>query len=621
MQPPSRIKHRSKAAIALTDQALEILLSVVEQENTVSPSQHMALRYMLGSMARQAVGLDTRRYAYSLPCGGGKTQGAIALIVAAWELELGLTFAVATSQVEALCDFKRQLVGHKIPEQAVGLWHSLRVDAAKAEARSGYASLPATPEDDDRPILLLSHEKIRRGNAVTYGGKPRSLLIWDESLVATQARAVPVSDIQAASTLAKQYAPALVPYLAKAAAAATAELDTQRADPERLPQVLADVLSPGELTALRAALDDVRGSGDYIRAMRATTEDLLYLLERHVSVVETGSGKAGDGVLRYDVLVSPELANIAILDASHTIRLLTRADPSIVDRTSPEMRAYRRYDNVTLRLVDLPTGNRRMSAGPEASVPAAREIVAAIAAAPADDSVLIFTYKGSRDHLRRNLEKIGVDLSQQITVNGSEQRARIQFLTWGQETSRNNMRHCRLVIMAGVLRRDALDLAASLTAQQQRAQPQRNGRTLIGEVTTAEMAHGALQALHRGACRVSDADGQAGRTDVLILSADAPALRAVLEEALPGARWATSEPVGHQAESKTNKAADAILAYLEGLADSIGKVSTRTLKNAVGGLGLGADAFATATDRAILSGVLKGIRWHREGRSLVRNMV
>ncbi|OWT61873.1 hypothetical protein [Candidimonas nitroreducens] len=595
-------------------------MAVIQLENTVLPDQYKALHYMLGSMARQAVGLDTRRYAYSLPCGGGKTQGAIALIVAAWELDLGLTFAVAASHVEALCDFKRQLMGRGIPEQAIGLWHSLRVNAAKAQAGSGYASLPATPDDDARPILLLSHEKLRRGNIPEYRGQPRSLTIWDESLIATRAHAIPVADIQAAAALAPQYAPALVPYLAKVAAVATVELDALRADPERHPQVFADVLSPGELDALRAALEGVHGSNSYIRAIRDTTEGLLSLLDSRVSVVETGSGKAGDGVLRCDVLVSPALQNIAILDASHAIRLLTRADPSIVDRTSPEMRAYRRYDNVTLRLINMPTGNRRMAASPAASLPAAREIARAIAAAPADDCVLIFTFKRSLSHLQRNLEKIGVDLSRQITVDG-KQRPRIQFLTWGQETSRNDMRHCRLVIMAGVLRRDALDLAASLTAQQQAAQPRRNARTEVAEVIIAEQAHCVLQGIHRAACRMSDADGQAGRTDTLILSADTGGFRAVLEEAMPGARWVTSEPMDKQAgESKTDTAAHAILGYLAGLAENITKVSTRTLKQAIGAAGeLGTDSFSTAIDRAVQRGVLKGIRWHREGRSLARN--
>lgn len=605
-------------AQALADKAIGHLLAVVQKENHVSPKQRKALAHMLESMARQAVGLDTGRCAYSLPCGGGKTQGAIALIVAAHELGLGLTFAVATSQVEALCEFKRQLMGHGIPEQDIGLWHSLPVDVAKAQAGAGYASLPATPEEPDRPILLLSHEKIRRGNAPMFQGRPRSLVIWDESLIATRAYAVPISEIQAARGLAGQYAPALGLYLEKVADAVQAELAALRANPGRMPRVLYDILTPAEIAGMREALGQVNGQGAYIQAMRGTARAVLALLERPVSVVETSSGNAGDGVLRYDVLVPPELANIAILDASHSIRLLAQADASIIDRTSPEMREYRRYSHVRVRQIKIAAGKQHLRAGPEASKDVAREVEQAIGQAPADEGILIFTFKDSIDYLRRHMERLGIDLAQQITVDG-QQRPRIQFLTWGQETSRNDMRRCRHVIMAGVLRRNPLELASSLTAQQQQpTRPRRNSLATLAEVSLSEMAHCVLQGMHRAACRTSDADGEAQRTDVLILVSGAEGLRDVLEQSLPGVQWdASCQAPRQRPASRTAQAVQAMTAYLTGLDTAVEKVSVKTLRAELG-ITLSKPVFREAVGLALAACIARDVSWRQEARSLVR---
>jgi hypothetical protein len=605
--------------VRLARRALEILLKTLCKENTVSPRQRKALAQMLEGMARQATGQDTGRYAYGLPCGGGKTQGAIALIVAAWELGLGLSFAVSTAQVEPLCEFKRQLMAHGIPEHDIGLWHSLKVDPARAKTEVACASLPATPSDDDRPILLLSQEKVRRGAVPMFKGEPYSLLIWDESLLATEARYVSIPDIELAAGIARQRAPDAAPFLEKIARAAMTERDALRADPGRLPAVLDEVLSGDELTTMRTALDAIHDQGDYVRVMKGTSNDLLRLLERPVSVAETGNGNRGDGVLRYEVVVSPKLGNIAILDASHAIRLLSRADCSITERTSREMREYRRYDNVTVRQVRVRAGKRYLCGAQAATLEIAKLIAGAIDSAPDDEGILVIGFKDPKDYLRKNLRKLGVDLSQQITVDGT-QRPRIQFLTWGQETGRNDMRYCQHVIMAGVLRRNPLDLAASLTGQQQEPQPRRNSRATLAQVQQAEMAHRVLQGVHRAACRVSDEDGEALRTSLLLLVSgpDAAGLRGVLVEAMPGVHWERDCPAPkRRAISRTAETTQAIVQYLTGSDAPGGKVSTAALRKRLNS-SLNASTFSDAVNMAIALCAVRGNRWRREGRSLVR---
>jgi len=571
-------------------------------------------------MARQALGLDTGRYAYSLPCGGGKTQGAIALIVAAWELGLNLSFAVATSQVEALCEFKQQLLEHHgVPESAIGLWHSLQVDPDKAKTETGYASLPATPENEGRPILLLSHQRIKGGNVEAFNGKPRSLLIWDESLIATQAKAVPLRDIRVALGAAREYAPVLVPLLEKVARVATAELTALQGDPWRRPRVLHEVLAPDELEGLRTALGSSRGNSRFEQAMRVIVATLLRLLELPVSVAETGSGAAGDGVLRYEVLVPTKLENIAILDASHSIRLLTQADRSIVDRTTREMQEYRQYHNVTVRIRKMHASKGEMTESDAGSMPHAREIAQYLEGVPADECVLIFTFKDALSKLRKNLEKLGVDLSQSTTVDGAR-RPRVQFLTWGHEAGRNDMRHCQHVIMAGVLRRNPLDLAASLTAQQQEAQPRRNSHATLADVSLSEVAHCVLQATHRGACRMSDEDGEAKRTSVLILASGLGGLPAILSEAMPGVQWIKDNPAPRKrANSRTSGATAKIVQYLTGPDAPTEKVSVAALHK-LPGTDLCKSVFSDALDIALVEcRVHHRSPWRRVGRSLVRD--
>lgn len=114
--------------------------------------------------------------------GTGKTQSVVAWIAATWKLGLKLSVSVSAAHIEALCDIKRSLVAAGVPERAIGLRH----------AYGANASEPDTGELDRR-IMLVSHSRMR-GGGNTYlfshhDGKPRDLLIWDETLMTADAGA------------------------------------------------------------------------------------------------------------------------------------------------------------------------------------------------------------------------------------------------------------------------------------------------------------------------------------------------------------------------------------------------------------------------------------------------
>ncbi len=270
------MKELQKRATALAELAHSKLIRRLEDAgNELSPGHREATRLMLAGMAKQALGVEPGRFAYGLPCGGGKTQGVAALILAAAEIEPELTFAVATSQVEALCQMKRQLVEAGMPEDGIGLWHSLKVDKERAGAGTGYASEPATQEGRAPRILLLSQEKVRR---LRERMMRRSLLVWDESLIATEAQSLAVSSLNAANVTASTFAPTMTPHLAKVVVIIGNELAALQADPKRKPRVLEGILNADETQAVRDSLGTVNRRDPFGRALALTVESLLRLL-------------------------------------------------------------------------------------------------------------------------------------------------------------------------------------------------------------------------------------------------------------------------------------------------------------------------------------------------------
>lgn len=600
----------------LAVRAHERLLSVLRERNAVSEGHFRATKQMLEGMAAQAVGIVPGRYAYGLPCGGGKTQGVVALIAAAHELGLGLTFAVATSQIEALCGIKRDLILAGIPAENIGLMHEYRwrQERELCGPGTGYASEPATPENREYPILLLSHAKIQHGHTATYEGQARNLLIWDESLLSTKARTMTVQEIQSALDVCKQYKTNLVPFIQKVLGPVEEELARLLADERQSPRMLSNLLTLSEMDEARQIARTIERRGKFAIAAREAVMNMLALVEQPVSVGATGNGNSGDGFLRYEVTVSDHLKNIAILDASHVLRVLTQADVTIKDRTTVDMLSYKSYSNVSVRQVRLPTGKTALTTKPEASLAAAREIQRVIDTVPANECVLIFTFKDAKRCLEKNLDKLGVNREEQITVDGV-QRSRIEILTWGQETSRNDLLHCKHVIMAGVLRRNPLELAAALTGQQRAGNsPRRHSIETLIRLNLSEMAHCILQGMNRGCCRVIDSDGKAKAMTLTILVSKVSGLYDILKPVLPDVQWEHLDPIG-KPQSKTNQAAQAIADYLRNLAQS--RVTITSLKKTLN-ITLGREAVQDAVKAALLTLIVSGLRWERDARSLVR---
>lgn len=589
--------------------------------NGISPTHQRALEELAEALCAQALGIVRGRLAYALPCGAGKTQAVVALIAAAYRLGLDLTFAVSANTIKALCLIKRDLMNAGVPEGVIGLRHDKNASELTEELEGETVPPEARLDtgDDDRPIMLVSHSRMRGANAALFTqhrGKPRDLMVWDESMFRADAAAIPLKrlrDSAAHFSANAQSAPALAAFVNHFRIKVEAELAAQE---RGLKPATLDLAVDGIGVHVARAEAMRMLSSDSSTEQGAATDALalLRLVELPVSVARTGRGD--DAVIHHKIAVDPALSNIAVLDASHTVRLLTRQG-SVKDGTTKAMRECKRFDRVRVRQYRVAAGKSTLR-DPRSAKKVALLAAEVIHTMPSHEAALVVTSKEWAAKLRQLLRSEGIDLD---TLIGG--KPRVSILTWGRETSTNAYGHCKHVILAGVLRLPRSVVAAKLAGE--RDDPlYRATQEELDLVFRSEQAHCVLQAMQRGACRTVDDLGMAGGMTLYVLDREI-GLRDLLLESLPSIDWQIDEP--GKIESATFRAQQAIYRYLNELPASVSHKSVKDLKRevaAVSGIKLGAAAWTIAITSALeslslLSGALGKDAWCRRGRSVCRD--
>lgn len=622
--------HNGIAHAELTRAAFTRLLAFLESHGNRLDEKHRTALYALcGALTRMAQGKLTGRWAFGMPTGMGKTSAIVHWCATLHALGIDhVSVAVAASKVEALCDLKRALIAQGVSAEKIGLIHSYRFDPSKAKPGQplpeGFASEPS--EGEGRQFLLVTHARVRGCDLArinTYQGRPRSLLIYDESLLVSDAFGLPVRNLRAAIGFLRgmhddspAHAP-LIKFLSDCRMVIEGELQRQRETGSgegitHLPALTAD-----QLTEYKALL----GRHPAVDAAQL----LLDIAQQDLRVITTGQG----GLVSYEIAVPRELSNVLVLDASYPVRKLVHLDSSIKDaeRHLPEitrlpvpLSQLKRFDHVTIRQMFSGGGRDTMRQDfekPEDQRRVSKDVVTVVKNVPANEAVLIFTYRtratervSYRDILLRDLERAGIDTGAVVTVNGV-QRPRINVLTWGQETSLNNYAHCPNVILAGVLQRSPVDLAASYVGQVDNLSAQLSHAT-IKQLQTSESVHLIYQALSRGTCRVID-NGQAQPMKAWLIHRD-PAVRGELQRVMPGACWETWEAsAGAPSAGVIARATVRVVDFLSQLPAEVSRLSSRQLRRDAGLLGTPARTFAKARARA-----LEQVAWRMDGQSLVR---
>ena len=185
----------------LTAGSHSLLTSTLRRHgNNLSAPHEAALMALVGLMTKMAQGELRGRWAFGLSTGMGKTSAVVAWITTLHRFGLHhVSCAVSASRVEALCQMKRDLMAEGVPEKLIGLIHSYKYAPDLKEGDvipDGTASLPSTGDNDDRPFMLVTHARVRHGASLktfnTYNGRPRDLLVYDESLIVSDSTGLSV---------------------------------------------------------------------------------------------------------------------------------------------------------------------------------------------------------------------------------------------------------------------------------------------------------------------------------------------------------------------------------------------------------------------------------------------
>lgn len=582
----------------LGDKAHAILVADLEARgNVISVLHRNALRVLVGAMADYAAGTLHGRHAVALPTGMGKTSAVVAFILAAEELGYLVPVAVATSKVGALCSIKAELLARGVPEERIGLKHRRTVGEE--------VTLPSTG-DADRLYMLVTHSRVNLGNDYElfgrHKGRDRALMVWDESLMRSESVSIDSRTLAAATASMAALAtdapafPATIGYLQQCMGAVEltmAEL-RERGDPNAL---------GAELTFPDRSTIELANYAATVMAVprlpfpfKEAGRDFLAVSQEPLRLVSFGTS---EGVIWSRECVPELLRNVLVLDASYPIRSLLTLDKGMVEITTYPAEALKRFDDVKVVQLMAAGGRNSIASTRRQKVAEQDAVVAeAIAICKAEwatsRGILVFSFKANGkfdpDHLRdirAGLRAQGLDPDQLIDIGerGADglpvMKAKLQGLTFGQETSLNGMEFCDVVILAGVLHRSELDIAAAMKGQMGNLAAPTPGWK-VAETVQSEVAHICYQALSRGSCR-RITDGRAHPMTAYLVHRS-KALKAKLDAVMPGASWEQKTPTYLKPAKGEDVAADsavAIIDHLRKVQEGIDSVSCRSVSEAL----------------------------------------
>lgn len=603
------------ASEMLVQQALaNWIASLRSNGNQLSPDHQHAGRQLLRALVDQLYGMYTGRYAYAVPCGGGKTQAVVALLTAMFALRVfsSKTVLVVAQQVDALCKIKQQLVDSGIPERAVGIVHSKTAAALKRSEEKNLPTFQST-EDEKRPIMLVTHSRVQRDGFLpdccrNRHGSLHDLVIWDEALISTEAVCLNLAlTVTALSHFADLEC---CPTVAEARQSLKVALRHERAsqDAGQPASELTPLITEQQADRMESELRAVGYLDRTALALRNDALDGVKLLQNPFSLIDPHNGQSA-GLMRYVVKVPDELTNIAILDASHAIDELRQADRSILSGTTEAMTSFKDFGLVTAIHYPLASGRSRIQQDGKAF----DQAVMIANGLPHTEPVLFVTYIDWHEKkLAQALRDGGVQVDRKLP----DGKPWLRIITWGSHTSDNSHTHCKHVVLVGLLRLPLLVTAAQLVAQK-RDLTHRRDKTGLLSLERSVVAGNVMQAMNRGCMRLTDAGGMAHPMNAHIIAKDD--LQSLLKKAMPGLVWKTAavkEP------TRTEEAARQIVEYLMAFPQTEPGISTRRLYADCGispGKDLRASALAEALIRlAVLSIRKPEHRWAAVGRSLKR---
>lgn len=457
-----------------------------------------------------------------------------------------------------------------------------------------------------------------------YKDGPRDLLIWDESLISADAT---VLDLKYTITALSHWAqggarPLLKEILMRLSH--DVEIETVSQASKATPRILT-LITDAECEAALIELGRpyCREQGEESLFERA--KQALQLMSCPVTLLNVGNGSDSVGLMRYQIMIAPEFENIAVLDASYVVRELCKADRTILNGSTTAMLEFKSYSKVLVKHSPVPSGRCQFSGFRANRARAVQAAVSSIVEIPEHEPVLVFTYK--QDGASSIIRSIKAELKERgvnpeiLLCSG---KPRIAFNTWGRHTTDNSFRHCKHVVLLGVLRLPKLQLGAAMAGQNNDlAFRMPYAKLQAAEYT--ELASNILQAANRGCCREVDENGEAHPMTIHLVTREKQ-LKPLLESAMPNLQWETvGVPVELESpHCQTAKATNKIVEYLKGRPADSQKISIKALYSAIE-IELKKDAKAEALEKALVmlsvfAKLQKLPYWTRDRLSLVQHV-
>lgn len=385
----------------------------------------------------------------------------------------------------------------------------------------------------DAPVMFTSQQMIERrtrgrlfaeASEFHFHGQPRSLRIWDESLIPAEPLVLRVDELAGLPSALRHHSPELTDRIVRFLT------DVWR----RKDGVCAEV--PGDFANLIEA-----SSKPTDQRTGAALETLGRLSGSTVHMLDAGQGDmhmAGSSPP-----LPADFAPVVILDASGRVRETYR----IWETTTGNLRrlptAVKDYSNLSINLWEHAVGQEAMRrAGTKEGV--AQAIADAIDQQESEEDWLVIHYKDHpiEDQLRHAVQR--------------DMDGKLHFLHWGDHHGTNAYEHCRNVVLIGQLTYGAASYPAYAIASGAQA-PLRPDK-VFRAIKSGEYRHNLLQALTRASVRHSDG-GLAGSCRAFIIASPGTEARELLSDTFPRCTIETWRPRRADVGGK----AGALIAILE----------------------------------------------------------
>ena len=522
--------------------------------NVITPQRLDELRKLVISYSAMANGKLYGRIAFPLPTGYGKTLSIIAFLSRAVRMQMlgfierygQFSIAITAFKVGELCSLYRALLDAGVPKYLISLCHSYKhseecIDSDGNVTKDGYAAEPATyvidPEtgkpkldenkkpivDTSRPILLLTHNKTKVAGGHDFNSliSDRTMLIWDEAMLSTEAGVVNVMKIDAAVNNLETKAKAMqflikescslkdlldvetvkktAAYLRECVDSVWEEIGRQSdgLPKQVLPFDAEAELSHGEM--LEVLSDLIKAEKDDHMAECFSELRTFTRITMHDASVELNRTDDNHMVIRFEIVMPDSVENIIILDASTWINAMMKLDKTI---SIPEgINPVLSYAATTIHRIDFNSGREPVTKELQSNEGGLLDAIDEIVRCHPEESILFFTFK----------EREGVNsqalIEEYLVAKGHNihascgQHMRFNWMTHGNYTASNRYSHCTVMVFVGMLHKPQYVYRAQAIAQT---------RDLTTTITKAdesrikEAGHAtdAHQGINRGAGRV-----------------------------------------------------------------------------------------------------------------------